>query len=100
MQEKFINRIDLQRDVIHKVNQSGRFLTELAGLSKEAVSNWSKCNTEKNSQEIIVILEKLTECFYSLSNRSQEAIDEEYQELEQESKQYLSQLNKKLMKMA
>jgi hypothetical protein len=100
MQDRFVNRLDLQRNVIKLVNKYCSSTKELAGLSEEAVRSWLGTNPVYKKEGLVQVILSLSNCFNSLANKSQEAIDEEYSILEETTKEYLVLLEKELRTMS
>lgn len=88
---EFLNRIDLQREVIQIVN-GGFYKFQLSGLSLKAIEKWKDENQINNSNKLLDILKVISGKLYFLSNKSQEQITEEYKSLSIEVAEYVARL--------
>lgn len=88
---EFLNRIDLQREVIKIVNE-GKQKFKISGLSIKAIEKWQNENQVSSNSEILNVLKIISGKLYFLSNKSQEQITEDYQNLSREVTLYLGNL--------
>lgn len=76
----FSHRITLQRETIKIVNSSFGFNYKLNSLSQKAIDDWANKNRVSNSK-LTNILYNISNKLGFLSNKSQEQITEDYQEI-------------------
>lgn len=88
---EFLNRIDLQREVIQIVN-NGVYKFQLSGLSLKAIEKWRDENNIDNNSHFFYLIKTISGKLYFLSNKSQEQITEEYKSLSREVSEYVSEL--------
>ena len=67
-------RMNLQRNLLKKVNSRCELPFYLNGLSQSAIDTWLKSN-EKIDSQLVQILQKVSSSLLVLSTRSQESID-------------------------
>jgi len=80
---EFINRIQLQREVIKIVNNS-KFEYSIVGLSKKSIDRWCVDNNLNSQSKLIKLLLDISEKLFFLANKSQEQITESYARISDE----------------
>lgn len=66
--------MSLQRKLLKKINFACPYNFDLNGLSLSAIETWNK-NNHEISEDLIVLIKKLSDCLLTLSTKSQESID-------------------------
>ncbi len=67
-------RMTLQRKLLKKVNSAQSYNFSLHGLSQSAIQTW-KTNNQDISENLIFLIEEVSDCLLTLSTKSQESID-------------------------
>lgn len=74
---EFNNRIAAQRDILVCINGKN-WKEELFGLSSRAIERWVNVNGINSNSVLVTLVKKSAEKLFSLSNKSQEQITEDY----------------------
>ena len=74
---EFINRIELQREVIKIVNNS-KLEYSIAGLSKKSIERWCSDNKIDSESKLTGLLFVISDKLFFLANKSQEQITDNY----------------------
>lgn len=93
---EFLNRIDLQREVIKMMNESNLYNFQISGLSVKAIDRWKNENNIDRNDNVYMALIKIADKLFFLSNKSQEQITEDYKSLSEEVYGYVIQLTQLL----
>lgn len=93
---EFLNRIDLQREVIKMMNESDLYNFQISGLSVKAIDRWKNENNIGKDDDVYLTLIKIADKLFFLSNKSQEQITDDYKSLSKEVYSYVNQLAKSL----
>ena len=93
---EFNNRISAQRDALKVINGLNLYKEPLFSLTEKAIDRWVS-NNQIDAKEIFVILIKdVSKKLFFLSNKSQEQITEEYQNLSKEVMQLIKKIKTKM----
>lgn len=77
---EFNNRLDAQRRALKIIN-SHNFSEPLFGLSAGAIERWMEVNEISKNTELTQTVKYLADKLFFLSNKSQEQITDEYEQL-------------------
>ena len=96
--DEFVDRMDVQRRVLHLINSSRCWPQRLHGLSRSALNRWAAANGLASSASVVLLLTKISNELFFMATHSQEPLEEEHEAHSTRAKELLRTLEEILIR--